>query len=176
MTREEREQRYRTAPPKQQFLYASEEAGAMLYKIFTDYHLPSTVYREYALAFGDVVLGFEPEERLPQVLMERLRLSEKMATIIAHDLLEYINSTPKDAGGAPEAASAPTSTIASVPQPESMPLPPERPTVPPPAIEPAAPYTPKAPEAAEPQIPNYRRPMTDIPRYVKDDPYREPPR
>jgi hypothetical protein len=175
MTREEREKRYQAASPKQQFLYAAEEAGERLYQIFGDYHLPQELYREYAFAFGDVVLGFEPEEQLPQLLTKRLGLSEKLSTIIAHDLLEFINSTPTQGGiaVAPE-TKTPVAPATSVPPPPAV-LEPQEKAVPPSPPEPEPVAEDTVPEDA-PTIPSYRRPMTDTPRYIKDDPYREPPR
>ncbi len=105
-TYEQRESKFQTAPPAVQYLYASEEVGRFLRGVFNEYRLAEKEYYDYALAFGDVVLGFEEESHLPQLLVERVGLPEKLATIIAHDLLEYIN-THKSSPPQPASTQAP---------------------------------------------------------------------
>ncbi len=197
ITLEQREERYQKLTDELlQELYAGEKTGMALRRIFDDYHLPNEVYREYAIAFGDVVLDLEEEAHMPRILSERLGLSEKLATVIAHDLLEFINThkasvktmPPQDAPAAPLVPTPEASS--SIPTRSELPLPPtpvvpqateEAPTwsrrIAPPSPAPQSNPAQNAPQApAIPSsIPQYARPYTDVPRYIPD-PYREPPK
>jgi hypothetical protein len=156
----EREQRYQSGNDRQRFLYASDEAGLKLRDIFTSYHLRPELYRDFALTFGDVVLGLAPEGHLPVLLSERLGLPEKLASLIGHDLLEFINSPLPQEDLKPQAI--PEQKLPEAPPAWSRTL----------ATPPAAPQAPSLSEAT----PNPQRSLTDIPRYIKDDPYRESPK
>ncbi len=150
--------------PAHEELYSGIETGEKLRDIFNRYHLREELYTEYALAFGDVVLEIEREEHLPALLTQRLKLPEKLASLIGHDLLELLNAALSSKKEAPV---KPQEVI-------------EEPKIPdaPPAW--SRTFAQPSPPHAEPPtgcvVPNYQRPLTDLPRYVKDDPYRERPR
>lgn len=90
-THEERMAAYEQLPQPVQLLYSSPSTGQKLAEILQTYHLKEGLYAQYALAFGDVVLGLEDESKLPRLLVDRAQFPEKLATIISHDLLEFIN-------------------------------------------------------------------------------------
>lgn len=187
ITPQERWKKFDSLPQAEQELYSGIETGRGLRKIFESYHMREASYDQYAELFGDVVLGFEAEQNLAKLFTERMGLSEKVAPLVAHDLLELINTHKMQTAGkksgastpsaqpAPAAVSVPNPTLAEQEGPASW----SRRIAPAPAFGEAAPPhdvhadTPVAPPS--PTIPQYKKPLTDIPRYVAD-PYREPPK
>lgn len=164
-TMQERRERWSKLVPDLLELYEGESSGEMLRAIFDTNHIHSELYKEYAVAFGDVILGFELEHRLPALLVERMGISEAVATPLAHDLLEFLNAHkagPTKIRPTVETTYAPTANP-QAPQKQQTATTWSR-------------NTDSAPTSSEPlPIPSYAKPLTDMPKY-SNDPYRESPR
>jgi len=176
----QREDVYRRASPVIRELYGGDIGTALLQKVFSRYHLRTESYVEYALAFSDVVLGLEREEDLPALLVERVGLPEKLAVLIAHDLLEYIYEYKASVEKTPAEEIPVAEKEIEIPAPiEIIPAETFREEAPPSA--PTWSTTPEEPEQkdvapTEPDIsntPSYAKPfISNTPRYG-NDPYRE---
>lgn len=200
ITQTQRDEVYETLPPHKKALYAGEETGNALWTIFNEYHLPEELYYEYAMAFGDVVLDLMLETELPQALAA-MGLSQKMAGLVAQDLLQLIHSGAPT-GSVPAAPQQATPLVAQQPAPlapqtaepadaaahwaailakkdrehrAAVPIPRVNEEVPQPT-QPAPPpqWRTTTPPAREQGAVSEATPATEVPRYVKDDPYREP--
>ncbi len=192
----QREDVYRKASPVVRELYGGDIGTALLQKVFSHYHLRAESYLEYSLAFSDVVLGLEREEDLPALLVERVGLPEKLAVLIAHDLLEYIYEYKASVEKPPAEEIPVAEKEIEIPAPlETIPaetfleeVPPQAEVVPEeipaPQTSPSTPAWSTTPEEPEPQevvptepdisnTPSYAKPyITSTPRYG-NDPYRE---
>lgn len=94
-TREQREERYQNASERIQEAYGSSETGAMLMRLEDKYQLSNEVYKSFALTVGDVILGFFQESELPQLLQERVGMSNEQAREIARDLHDFLANLPE---------------------------------------------------------------------------------
>ncbi len=195
-TKKQRLERWAELPPDLLAFYEGEEWGEKLISVFSQYRLKDELIREYARAVGDVVLGLEREEDLPALLVERVGLPEKLAILIAHDLLEYIYEYKASVEKPPAEEIPVAEKEVEIPTPiETIPaetfleeVPPQAEVVPEeiptPQTSPSTPAwstTPEEPEQpavveTEPDIsntPSYAKPyIASTPRYG-NDPYRE---
>ncbi len=195
-TKKQRLKRWAELPSDLLAFYDGEEWGKKLISVFSQYRLKDELVREYATAVGDVVLGLEREEDLSALLVERVGLPEKLAVLIAHDLLEYIYEYKASVEKPPVRETPVVEKEIEIPPPiETVPaetfkeealsqkeVVPEKILAP--QASPSAPAwstTPEEPEQPEivetsPDIsntPSYAKPyITNTPRYG-NDPYRE---
>lgn len=166
-TYEERQAHAAKVAPTRRALYEEPAGRTALRKIFETYRLHPDMWPGVFTAFFDVVLQLEPEQDLPKLLAGEGHMPEKLATLIAYDLLELINTA--QLGKEPATLSA----QAAPPQPTHLP------SNPAPSWRQAETQTSipaKDHSLTETTPSSSKRSLTDIPRYVKDDPYREPPK
>lgn len=89
-TSEEREEKYQSESEDVREVYAGERIGEELTKIFEKYQLRESLYKEYALSFGDVVLGFIPSSQMKELLQERLGIPEPTALHLTEELTKLL--------------------------------------------------------------------------------------
>ncbi len=72
-------------------MYCGIEAGRILINVSAQNQLPAELYKEYALAVGDVILGFYSIQQLPALLQERILIDELLARKITADLIDFLS-------------------------------------------------------------------------------------
>lgn len=92
VTRAQRDEAFNAASETAQRLCAAPESGEQLYAIAKrhDFADSPRQYRAYALAVGDVILGFYEDRELPALLMQEAHLDGKTARAVTADLLEFL--------------------------------------------------------------------------------------
>ncbi len=104
ITNEARDERYDAASPDIQFLYSDHTSGRILREVFERHGLDKTLYTDYAILVGDIILGFYPKADLKKLLEGELELSPDIAQKIETDLklflskIENIPSVPTASG------------------------------------------------------------------------------
>lgn len=89
LTNTQRDQAYEKASPHQLFLYEDPISGNAMWNIASTHQL-TTNYSEFAIAIGDVILDLMPQEKLPELLIERLQVSQADAMRITADVLDFL--------------------------------------------------------------------------------------
>lgn len=78
-------------------LYGDPDSGTALSKIAAS-HPVITDYKSFAIAIGDVILDLVPQEKLPDLLIERLQITRPEAMKVTADVLDFLaplsNPTP----------------------------------------------------------------------------------
>jgi len=88
ITYEQREEAYDSATNIQQEMYAGPGAGFPIYDLATKNKIDNK--SEFAIAVGDVILGLVPQEKLPELLVERLGIERPAAMRITADVLDFL--------------------------------------------------------------------------------------
>lgn len=86
----QREVAFSAASNIQQNLYSSREAGKKISNIAKLHSKTITDYPAFSIAVGDVILGLVPQEKLPELLIERLKVSQADAMRITADVLDFL--------------------------------------------------------------------------------------
>ena len=112
ITEEQREQAFETANSTQQSLYDDHDSALRIGAMVTKYDL-SHVRIEFVIAIGDVILGLVPQEKLPDLLIERLQITRPEAMRVTADVLDFLAplSNPTAAQATPIAINSQGSTI-----------------------------------------------------------------
>jgi len=121
MNHEQREELFELASDVQKHLYESHEAGLALEQIAIK-HLLQANHIDFAIAVGDVILGLFPQEQLPQLLIERLNLSQANAMRITADVLDFLEPLDATKTAVPVATNIPIQTPTAVADPEPISL------------------------------------------------------
>jgi len=102
---------YNTANRQQLFLYEDPESGSAMWNIAEKFSLETqSLYSSFTIAIGDVILGLVPQEKLPELLVERLGVSRPNAMRITADVLDFL--APLDTPTTePALASTPSSEV-----------------------------------------------------------------
>lgn len=90
ITKEQRESALDSANKIQMRLYADPESGAELRKIADKHSAIFTDYKVFAIVVGDAILGLVPQEKLPDLLAEKLQITWSEAVKITADLLNFL--------------------------------------------------------------------------------------
>ena len=88
ITYEQRESAYDSATKTQQHMYSGYGAGVPIYSIAQKHKIQS--HTDFAIAIGDVILGLVPQEKLPELLVERLGVERPAAMRITADVLDFL--------------------------------------------------------------------------------------
>lgn len=88
-TYEKREELFESATDIKKSLYESHTTGLALGKISTEHSLRAK-HIDFAIAVGDVILGLVPQEKLPELLTERLSIDQAKALQITADVLDFL--------------------------------------------------------------------------------------
>ena len=117
VTRAQRDEAYENASEIAQHLCDSPESGEQLYEIAKRHAFADSAqqYRAYALAVGDVILGFYEDRELPALLMQEAGLDGKTARAVTADLLEFLAPLHGEPAAAPSPAASPSPTAATAP-------------------------------------------------------------
>lgn len=102
-TYEQREELFETASDIQKNLYEGHTTGLALGKISKKHSLQAK-HVDFIIAVGDVILGLVPQEKLPELLMERLGIERAQAMRITADVLDFL--APLDQPEVAETATA----------------------------------------------------------------------
>jgi hypothetical protein len=70
-------------------MYAGQEAGIKIAKIAKTHQLIHK-HIDFSIAVGDVILGLVPQEKLPELLIERLGIERPDAMRITADVLDFL--------------------------------------------------------------------------------------
>ena len=90
-TDEQRDQAYESSSEVQKSLYEGPLSGEALYGIGKNHGLIDTDVRmSFLIAVGDVILGLVPQEKLPELLVERLEIERPAAMRITADVLDFL--------------------------------------------------------------------------------------
>lgn len=120
VTRAQRDEAFDAASETAQRLCAAPESGEQLYAIAKTHGITDpTTYRPYALAVGDVILGFYEDRELPALLMQEAGLDGKTARAVTADLLEFLAPLHAEASPAATPAAATPTTTAETTAPSS---------------------------------------------------------
>lgn len=91
LTNQQRDTAYESATNQQLYLYENPESGAALMAIANKHNLSSSAtYTTFAIAIGDVILGLVPQEKLPDLLIERLQITRPEAMKVTADILDFL--------------------------------------------------------------------------------------
>jgi hypothetical protein len=96
-TQDQRNTKFTQASDTQRYLYSDPDSGEAIFDIAQTNHItPNGQYKSFALAVGDVILGLVPQEQLPQLLMERLEITQPAAMRITADVLDFLEPLNSD--------------------------------------------------------------------------------
>lgn len=116
ITYEQREVALENLNDVQRILYESYDAGVRLGKIAQAHAITSRP--NFAIAIGDVILGLVPQEKLPDLLIERLEITRPEAMKVTADVLDFL--APLSTGQLPPTIDINQTTPTSQP-PENQP-------------------------------------------------------
>ncbi len=88
---EKRNIAYNSASVIVQKLYDSPETGLILLETFKKNGLDETVYKNYAISIGDIILGFYPKSELKKLLMSGVGVNQEVAQQIEADLKGFLS-------------------------------------------------------------------------------------
>lgn len=108
-------------------LYAAPENGQKLWNIAEFHQLTTgTMYALFAMAIGDVILGLVPQEKLPDLLVERLQITRPEAIRVTADVLDFLAPLSNNQPSTPVSNPVPinqttsTPTVTAIPQNEIL--------------------------------------------------------
>ena len=91
LTNQQRDTAYEAATKQQLYLYEDPSSGAKLKAIAgTQNIVDKKAYSAFAIAVGDVILGLVPQEKLPDLLIERLQITRPEAMKVTADVLDFL--------------------------------------------------------------------------------------
>jgi len=121
-TEEQREQAYEASSEVQKYLYEGQRSGQALYDIGKNRGLVDVEVRmQFLIGVGDVILGLVPQSQLPQLIIERLGLTQADAMRLTADVLDFL--APLSDSGVAVATRIPinqTATAAESASPETV--------------------------------------------------------
>ena len=94
-TENNRDQAYENADESIKKMYGSADSGIKLSSAFEKYNLHYSLYEEYAIIVGDVILGFYKTTDLPRLFQTELGLGADDAQRLTTDLLEFLSPVLK---------------------------------------------------------------------------------
>lgn len=98
-TKESRNARYESATEVQRHLYADERSGTALLAIAQKHNLTeAATYKKFALAVGDIILGFREISETSQVLQSELGLAPEALNLLTVDVLEFLKPLVNEEG------------------------------------------------------------------------------
>jgi hypothetical protein len=103
------------ATPTQLNLYDGGEASVKLHNISAKHQLTALNLNEFMIAIGDVILGLVPQEKLPDLLIERLEITRPEAMKVTADVLDFLAPLSQPAAAAPTAVSSAPAPVAAAP-------------------------------------------------------------
>lgn len=71
-------------------LYLNPDNGEVLYAVFERARIAGNLYRPYAFAVGDTILGFHQTKDLPALLQQEVGVTPEVAQKIVADLAEFL--------------------------------------------------------------------------------------
>jgi len=119
-TDEQREGIFQAGSDIQRELYDSYESGKALATIGQKYDV--TELADFAIAVGDVILGLVPQAQLPQLMIERLGVSQATAMRITADVLDFLEPLDTTKTAVPVVTNIPIQTPTAVVAPEPISL------------------------------------------------------
>ena len=90
MSQDQRNKAIDKASTSQLSLYSDPDSGAKLKKIANKHQEMIKEYGVFAIAVGDVILGLVPQEKLPDLLVERLGIPKPDALRVTADVLDFL--------------------------------------------------------------------------------------
>lgn len=115
----------RKSSPEIQNMYGDEEVGNVLTTVANNLGITEDKsYEVLALAFGDIILGLYKKTSLPQILKDRLQLTDDQITLAMEELKELLEKIPEAATAADYVNVIPPTTIVppTAPTPINEPL------------------------------------------------------
>lgn len=115
----------RKSSPEIQSMYGDEEVGNVLTTVANDLGITEDdSYEVLALAFGDIILGLYKKTSLPQILKDRLQLTDDQIALAMEELKELLEKIPEVTTAADYVNVIPPATITppTVPTPVNEPL------------------------------------------------------
>jgi hypothetical protein len=109
ISKQQKQEAVQKITPVQERLYSDPESGTLLVAIADTHQITGDEqYTAFAIAIGDVILGLVPQEKLPELLMERIGVERPTAMRITADVLDFL--APLDQ---PEPVKTTASTVAT---------------------------------------------------------------
>jgi len=97
-TDEQRNDAYEASSEVQKSLYEGPTSGQALYEIGKNHEIVDVEVRmQFLIAVGDVILGLVPQEKLPELLVERLGITQDDARAVTADVLDFLTPLDKPA-------------------------------------------------------------------------------
>lgn len=88
---QDRDNSYTASSPVQKYLYSSSESGSQLLALAGKYDLRDRdIYKKFAIAVGDIVLGFYRTEDTANLMQQELGLSPQMSASLANDVKVFL--------------------------------------------------------------------------------------
>jgi hypothetical protein len=117
-TDQQRDDAYGASSEVQKSLYEGPASGQALYDIGKNHGLVEVEVRmSFLIAVGDVVIGLVPQAQLPQLMIERLGVSQATAMRITADVLDFLEPLDATKTAAPVATNIPIQTPTAVADP-----------------------------------------------------------
>ena len=91
ISKQQKQEAVQKITPVQERLYSDPESGTLLVAIADTHQITGDEqYTAFAIAVGDVILGLVPQEKLPELLVERLGIERAAAMRITADVLDFL--------------------------------------------------------------------------------------
>ena len=91
ISKQQKQEAVQKITPVQERLYSDPESGTLLVAIADTHQITGDEqYTAFAIAVGDVILGLVPQEKLPELLVERLGIERPAAMRITADVLDFL--------------------------------------------------------------------------------------
>jgi hypothetical protein len=91
ISKQQKQEAVQKITPVQERLYSDPESGTLLVAIADTHQITGDEqYTAFAIAIGDVILGLVPQEKLPELLVERLGIERAAAMRITADVLDFL--------------------------------------------------------------------------------------
>lgn len=110
ITPEQQEKAFAQANDIQKNLYSTPQSGIKLHKICAQHKIIDKKM-PFFVAVGDVILGLVPQEKLPELLVERLNIDQAKARQITADVLDFL-APLEEQQTTPATTSVPINTLA----------------------------------------------------------------
>ena len=89
ITPQQQEVAFEQANERQKELYDTHESGVLLHEIAKKHNILNKKDL-FFVAVGDIILGLVPQEKLPELLVERLGIERPTAMSITADVLDFL--------------------------------------------------------------------------------------
>ena len=98
ITNEQRDERYNSLPSHIQFLYTNHTSGRTMWEVFEHQEISKSLYTDYAILVGDIILGFYPKSDLQKLLVSNIGVTEVVAQNIVSGLSEFLSPIEDSTG------------------------------------------------------------------------------